>query len=50
MYILAGRINLVDLQPILNVDLTHIQNKAAEIVGQDHDLCLVLGQLISRWA
>ncbi|XP_041352630.1 E3 UFM1-protein ligase 1-like [Gigantopelta aegis] len=44
----GGRINLVDLQPIINVDFTHIQNKVGEIVGQDSDLCLVLGQLINR--
>jgi len=44
----AGRVNLVDLQQSLNVDLSHIEAKVNELVKNDRSLTLVLGQLISR--
>lgn len=44
----AGRINLVDLQQILNVDFRHIEDKVTEMVKQDKSLMLVLGQLVDK--
>ncbi|XP_056014591.1 E3 UFM1-protein ligase 1-like [Ostrea edulis] len=44
----GGRINLVDLQQILNVDFRHIEDKVTEMVKQDRSPMLVLGQLIDR--
>ncbi|XP_072107770.1 E3 UFM1-protein ligase 1 [Mobula birostris] len=48
LYIHGGRINIVDLQHILNVDLTHIESKASDIVKSNRDIQLVLGQLIDE--
>uniref|UniRef100_UPI00398EE0A2 E3 UFM1-protein ligase 1 isoform X2 n=1 Tax=Pristiophorus japonicus TaxID=55135 RepID=UPI00398EE0A2 len=48
LYVHGGRINIVDLQHILNVDLTHIENKASDIVKSDRGIQLVLGQLIDE--
>ncbi|XP_070550481.1 E3 UFM1-protein ligase 1-like [Ptychodera flava] len=42
----GGRINLVDLQEILNVDFSHVETKANDIVKADKSLTLILGQLI----
>ncbi|KAJ8315850.1 hypothetical protein KUTeg_008000 [Tegillarca granosa] len=44
----GGRINLVELQQILNVDFSHIESKASEIVKHDRNITLVLGQLIDN--
>ncbi|XP_077488736.1 UFM1 specific ligase 1 [Amblyomma americanum] len=44
----GGRINMVDLANILNVDLTHIEARCAELVRTEHNLQIVLGQLIDR--
>ncbi|XP_033112791.1 E3 UFM1-protein ligase 1-like [Anneissia japonica] len=43
----GGRINLVDLQQIINVDLTHVELKANELVKNDRNLNLILGQLVN---
>ncbi|XP_055492352.1 E3 UFM1-protein ligase 1 [Leucoraja erinacea] len=48
LYVHGGRINIVDLQHILNVDLTHIESKANDIVKSNRDIQLVLGQLIDE--
>nr|KAG5700237.1 hypothetical protein BaRGS_007610 [Batillaria attramentaria] len=42
----GGRINLVELQQALNVDLSHVEAKVNEMVKHDKSLTLVLGQLI----
>ncbi|KAL8588499.1 hypothetical protein ACOMHN_022286 [Nucella lapillus] len=42
----GGRINLVDLQQALNVDLSHVEAKVNDLVKHDPSLTLVLGQLI----
>jgi Uncharacterized conserved protein (DUF2042). len=42
----AGRINLVELAKLLNVDLSQISARAAEIEKADNNCSLVLGQLI----
>ncbi|XP_052238485.1 E3 UFM1-protein ligase 1 homolog [Dreissena polymorpha] len=44
----GGRINLVELSQVLNVDFSHVEGKATEVVYQDSSLSLVLGQLIHR--
>uniref|UniRef100_L7M9L6 E3 UFM1-protein ligase 1 homolog n=1 Tax=Rhipicephalus pulchellus TaxID=72859 RepID=L7M9L6_RHIPC len=44
----GGRINMVDLAHILNVDLSHIEARCAELVRTEHNLQIVLGQLIDR--
>jgi len=46
--VVAGRVNLVDLQQSLNIDLSHIEVKVNELVKNDRSLTLILGQLISR--
>ncbi|KAK2154272.1 hypothetical protein LSH36_272g02036 [Paralvinella palmiformis] len=44
----GGRVNIVELQTALNVDLSHIESKVNTIVGAEKNLTLVLGQLIDR--
>lgn len=44
----SGRINLVELSKILNVDLVQVTAKANEIERADSGCMLVLGQLIDR--
>uniref|UniRef100_T1IY38 E3 UFM1-protein ligase 1 homolog n=1 Tax=Strigamia maritima TaxID=126957 RepID=T1IY38_STRMM len=44
----GGRINLVDLAQLLNLDFSHIEAKANDLVRSDKTLSLVLGQIISR--
>ncbi|ESN98856.1 hypothetical protein HELRODRAFT_188930 [Helobdella robusta] len=46
--IAGGRINLVDLQQKLNVDLLHIEAKVNELMKTDKSLKLILGQLIDK--
>ncbi|XP_060676908.1 E3 UFM1-protein ligase 1 [Hemiscyllium ocellatum] len=48
LYVNGGRINIVDLQHILNVDLTHIESKASDIAKSDSNIQFVLGQLIDE--
>lgn len=43
-----GRINIVDLQTLLNIDISYIETKVSEIVKDDPNLCLILGQIISK--
>ncbi|XP_060085103.1 E3 UFM1-protein ligase 1-like [Ylistrum balloti] len=44
----GGRINLSELQQILNVDFRHVETQVNEIIKHDHNLSMVLGQLVSR--
>ncbi|XP_068433813.1 E3 UFM1-protein ligase 1 [Clinocottus analis] len=46
LYVHGGRINIVDLQQILNVDWVHVENRASDIAKSDKGMQLVLGQLI----
>lgn len=39
---------MVELAKILNVDLSHITQKAAELQKQDNTIALILGQLIDQ--
>uniref|UniRef100_A0A8D0CBF6 E3 UFM1-protein ligase 1 n=1 Tax=Salvator merianae TaxID=96440 RepID=A0A8D0CBF6_SALMN len=48
LYIRGGRVNIVDLQQVINVDLLHIENRANDIVKSDRTIQLVLGQLIDE--
>lgn len=45
----GGRIAILELQPLLNVDLEHIERKVAEMVKNDQELHLVDGELISKF-
>lgn len=44
-----GRINVVELQPLLNVDMAHIEKKVNDLVKKDRRLQLVEGELISNY-
>ncbi|KAK5600581.1 E3 UFM1-protein ligase 1 [Crenichthys baileyi] len=46
LYVHGGRINIVDLQQIINVDWVHVENRANDIAKSDKGVQLVLGQLI----
>ncbi|XP_068016506.1 E3 UFM1-protein ligase 1 isoform X1 [Melanerpes formicivorus] len=48
LHVCGGRINIVDLQQVINVDLLHIENKANDIVKSEKTVQLVLGQLINE--
>eukprot|EP01097_Dermamoeba_algensis_P009643 TRINITY_DN6880_c0_g1_i1.p1 TRINITY_DN6880_c0_g1~~TRINITY_DN6880_c0_g1_i1.p1 ORF type:complete len:728 (+),score=218.78 TRINITY_DN6880_c0_g1_i1:52-2235(+) len=44
-----GRLNVVDLQPILNVDLSHIEAKVQEIIAKDRTLQYDNGEIIANY-
>ena len=44
--LLLGRINVVDLHQILNVDLRHVESKVDELLKRDDSLVLIQGDLI----
>lgn len=46
LYVHGGRINIVDLQQIINVDWAHVESRASDIAKSDKGVQLVLGQLI----
>ncbi|XP_014833745.1 PREDICTED: E3 UFM1-protein ligase 1 [Poecilia mexicana] len=46
LYVHGGRINIVELQQIINVDWVHVENRANDIAKSDKGVQLVLGQLI----
>lgn len=46
LYVHGGRINIVDLQQIINVDWVHVESRASDIAKSDRGVQLVLGQLI----
>ncbi|KAG7258510.1 hypothetical protein CRUP_014702 [Coryphaenoides rupestris] len=46
LYIHGGRINIVDLQQLINVDLSHVETRANEVTRTERGVQLVLGQLI----
>ncbi|KAM3602417.1 uncharacterized protein V6R79_003640 [Siganus canaliculatus] len=46
LYVHGGRINIVDLQQILNVDFVHVESRANDIAKSDRGIQIVLGQLI----
>ncbi|XP_053566532.1 E3 UFM1-protein ligase 1 [Bombina bombina] len=44
----GGRVNIVDLQQVVNVDLTHIESRANNLAKLDKGIHLVLGQLMDE--
>nr|CAD7447656.1 unnamed protein product [Timema bartmani] len=48
LFVHGGRINLVELARILNVDLSQVTARAAEVERSDSGISLVLGQLIDK--
>ncbi|XP_036105119.1 E3 UFM1-protein ligase 1 isoform X1 [Molossus molossus] len=48
LHIRGGRVNIVDLQQVINVDLTHIENRIGDIIKSEKHVQLVLGQLIDE--
>ncbi|XP_030738868.1 E3 UFM1-protein ligase 1 isoform X1 [Globicephala melas] len=48
LHVRGGRVNIVDLQQAINVDLTHIENRIGDIVKSERHVQLVLGQLIDE--
>lgn len=45
----GGRLSLADAQPLLNVDISHIEKAAADIVLNDPEVFLINGELITAW-
>ncbi|XP_020796930.1 E3 UFM1-protein ligase 1 [Boleophthalmus pectinirostris] len=45
LYVHGGRVNIVDLQQIINVDWVHVENRASDI-ARSQGIQLILGQLI----
>lgn len=48
LYVHGGRINIVDLQQIINVDWVHVESRASDIAKTDKGVQMVLGQLIDN--
>ncbi|KAM3861607.1 E3 UFM1-protein ligase 1 [Diretmus argenteus] len=48
LYVHGGRINIVDLQQIINVDLVHVENRAGDIAKSNKGCQLIQGQLIDK--
>ncbi|XP_015279587.1 PREDICTED: E3 UFM1-protein ligase 1 [Gekko japonicus] len=48
LHVRGGRVNIVDLQQVINVDLLHIESRANDIVKSDRTIQLVLGQFIDE--
>lgn len=48
LHVRGGRVNIVDLQQVINVDLTHIENRVSDIIKSEKHVQLVLGQLIDE--
>lgn len=48
LYVHGGRISLVDLATILNVDFNHVAKAADDIERHDKSVKLILGQLIDK--
>ena len=44
--VLQGRINVVDLHQLLNVDLSHVEVKVEELLKYDKNLVLIQGDVI----
>lgn len=48
LHVRGGRVNIVDLQQVINVDLTHIENRVGDIIKSEKHVQMVLGQLIDE--
>ena len=49
LFVAGGRINIVDLQPVLNVDLGHIEEQSKALVHNDRTIQLIQGELIANY-
>jgi len=47
--VFAGRLNVLELQPLLNVDLSHIERHVEELVRRERSVQLVDGELITSY-
>ncbi|KAF4091943.1 hypothetical protein AMELA_G00015310 [Ameiurus melas] len=48
LYAHGGRINVVDLQKIINVDLVHVESRVNEVAKSERGTRTILGQLITE--
>ncbi|XP_036622407.1 E3 UFM1-protein ligase 1 isoform X2 [Trichosurus vulpecula] len=48
LHVRGGRVNIVDLQQVINVDLIHIENRLSDIIKSEKNVQVVLGQLIDE--
>ncbi|XP_021501190.1 E3 UFM1-protein ligase 1 [Meriones unguiculatus] len=48
LHVRGGRVNIVDLQQVINVDLTHIESRVGDIIKSEKNVQMVLGQLIDE--
>lgn len=48
LHVRGGRVNIVDLQQVINVDLTHIENRVSDIIKSEKNVQMILGQLIDE--
>ncbi|CAO2580278.1 E3 UFM1-protein ligase 1, partial [Lemmus lemmus] len=48
LHVRGGRVNIVDLQQVINVDLIHIENRISDIIKSEKHVQIVLGQLIDE--
>lgn len=48
LHVRGGRVNIVDLQQVINVDLTHIESRVSDIIKSEKHVQMVLGQLIDE--
>nr|XP_048275953.1 E3 UFM1-protein ligase 1 isoform X2 [Myodes glareolus] len=48
LHVRGGRVNIVDLQQVINVDLTHIESRISDIIKSEKHVQIVLGQLIDE--
>ncbi|KAK7870281.1 hypothetical protein R5R35_001007 [Gryllus longicercus] len=48
LYVHGGRVDIVELSKILNVDLSHISAQVIQIENQNKNVKLVLGQLLGK--
>ncbi len=48
LLLLLGRVNIVELQPLLNVDLNHIQKKIDELCRKERSMQQIEGELIAK--
>jgi uncharacterized membrane protein len=44
----GGRVNIVDLQQILNVDLSHVQRSVQSLMKSNDNIILIQGEIITE--
>lgn len=48
--LILGRVNVVEIQPALNVDLTFIEEKVRDLVQRSDELVLLNGEVVAECA